>query len=168
MKSILMFCVLAADALAAQPLIARITPDALGRLQQADPMIRLPKPAAGETKVERPASQSIIAQSTVLHDGSRWTIVPNGAVVFVPARMKSRVNAAPSGELLAWADFLTANRGWISTCEVTFEQASGKDALPPERTGFWAKQDKIVVAVHQRGPISFRAAANDTTNTTKP
>lgn len=167
MKAILMFSVLAGHAMAAQPLVARITPDALGQLQQADPMIRLQKPAAGEAKVERPVNQSIIGQSTILHDGSRWTIVPKGAVLFIPERMKSRVNATPSGQLLAWTDFLTANRGWINTCEVSFEQAAGKDALPPERAAFWSKQDKIVVAVHQRGPISFHAA-KDTTNPTKP
>lgn len=167
MKAILICGVLASYALAAQPLVPRITPDALGRLQQADPMIRLQKPTEGEAKVERPDNQSIIAQSTVLHDGSRWTIVPNGAVVFIPEQMKSRVGATPSGELLAWSDFLALNRAWISTCEVSFEQASGKEPLAAERTEFWAKQDKVVIAVHQRGPISFRGST-DTSNPTQP
>ena len=65
----------------------------------------------------------------------------------------------PSGTLLPWAEFLTKNLGWITTTEVTFEQAAGNDALPAERTAFWAKQDKIVIAVHQSGPISVRVAA---------
>jgi len=163
MKTTLIYGVLACHALAAQPLVPRITPDALGRLQQADPMIRLHKPAEGEAKVERPDKQSIIGQSTVLHDGSRWTIVPNGSVVFIPERMKSRVGATPSGELISWQDFLTHNRGWISTCEVSFDQASGKEPLPAERSAFWAKQDKIIVAVHQRGPISFLASTETST-----
>jgi hypothetical protein len=163
MKAILICGVLACHAPAAQPLIPRITPDALGRLQQADPMIRLHKPAEGEAKIARPENQSIIAQSTVLHDGARWTIVPNGAVVFIPERMKSRVGATPSGELIPWSDFLSLNRGWISTCEVTFEQASGKEPLAAERTDFWSKQDKIIVAVHQRGPISFRGSTDTST-----
>jgi hypothetical protein len=103
----------------------------------------------------------------VLHDGSRWTIVPVGSVVHIPERMKSRVGATPSGELLAWQDFLALNRAWISTCEVSFEQASGKDPLPAERTAFWAKQDKIIVAVHQSGPISFRGST-ETPTTPQP
>ncbi|RPJ34237.1 MAG: hypothetical protein EHM17_07365 [Verrucomicrobiaceae bacterium] len=166
MKAILILSALAGHALAAQPLVARIKPAELARLQQADPMIRLQSPAEGEAKVGRPAGQSIINQSTVLHDGTRWTIIPDGAVLFVPEQMKARVGAEPSGQLLGWTEFLTANRGWLTTCEVSFDQATGKESLPAERCGFWAKQDKIVVAVHQRGPISFRG--NKTPNTPQP
>lgn len=161
MKAILMFSMLMGHALAGQPMVARITPDALARLQQADPMIRLQKPAAGESKIGRPSSQSILAQSTILSDGSNWTLVPNGAVLHIPDGLKSRVNATPSGGLLTWSDFLTRNRGWITTCEVSIAQASAKETLPAERTEFWSKQDKIVVAVHQRGPISFRSAPSN-------
>ena len=168
MKAILICGVLASHAPAAQPLVPRITPEALGRLQQADPMIRLHKPTEGQAKVERPDKQSIISQSTVLHDGTRWTIVPNGSVVFIPERMKSRVGATPSGELLGWADFLALNRSWISTCEVSFEQASGKEPLAAERTAFWAKQDKIIVAVHQSGPISFNGPTETSPPPTQP
>jgi hypothetical protein len=163
MKALLMCGVLAGHALAGQPLVARITPEALARLQQADPMIRLQKPAEGEAKVGRPADQSIIAQSTILSDGSNWTIVPNGAVLFVPEKLKSRISTQPSGGLLAWSDFLVRSRGWITTCEVSIEQATGKDLLPAVRSAFWTKQDKIVVAVHQRGPVSFRSAPTPTT-----
>jgi hypothetical protein len=156
MKTTMLLCAMAASSMAAQPLVPRITADALSRLQQADPMIRLQQPAGDEAKVGRPENQSIIHQSTILSDGSRWTIVPQGAVVFTPENLKSRVNAEPAGELLSWNDFLTANHGWIGTCEVSFEQAAGKAALPEERTSFWPKQNKVIVAVHQRGPISAR------------
>jgi hypothetical protein len=163
MKALLMISVLTGHALAGEPLVARITPDAQARLQQADPMIRLQKPAAGEVKVARPADESIIAQSTILSDGTNWTIVPNGAVLFVPEKLKTRISTQPSGGLLAWSDFLVRSRGWITTCEVSIDQATGKDSLPAERGAFWAKQDKIVVAVHQRGPISFRSAPTSNT-----
>lgn len=156
MKATLMFCAMVASSLAGQPLLPRITPDELARLQQADPMVRLQKPAAGEAEVGRPATQSLIGQSTILSDGTRWTLVPAGAVLHVPAKMQSRVNAEPSGELVAWLDFLRANIGWLGTCEVSFEQAAGESELPAERAEHWSKQDKVIVAVHQRGPISVR------------
>lgn len=162
MKALLMMSVLTGHALAAQPLVARITPDALARLQQQDPMARLQKPAEGEAKIGRPVDQSIIAQSTILSDGSNWTIVPNGAVLHVPENLKSRTGTKPTGGLLAWSDFLVRSRGWITTCEVTIEQATGKTPLPAERSASWPKQDKIVVAVHQRGPISFRPPPTST------
>lgn len=156
MKTTMLLCAMVASSMAAQPLVPRITADELGRLQKMDPMIRLQQPSGDEAKVGRPDSQSIISQSTILSDGSRWTIVPQGAVVHIPENLKSRVNAEPAGELVSWNDFLTANHSWISTCEMDFEQAAGKAALPVERTAFWSKQNKIVVAVHQRGPISAR------------
>jgi hypothetical protein len=157
MKAILIISLLAGHALAGQPMVARITPEALARLQQKDPMIRLRKPAANEAKVGRPADQSIIAQSTILSDGANWTIVPNGAVLFIPEKLKSRISTTPTGELLAWSDFLVRSRGWVTTCEVSISQAAGKDAIPADRSSFWSKQDKIVVAVHQNGPISYRS-----------
>ncbi len=163
MKALLIMSVLTGHALAGQPLVARITPDALARLQQKDPITRLQKPSEVEAKVGRPADQSIIAQSTILSDGSNWTIVPNGAVLHVPENLKSRTGTQPTGGLLAWSDFLVRSRGWITTCEVTIEQATGKTPMPAERSASWAKQDKIVVAVHQRGPISFRNAPSSNT-----
>ena len=162
MKAILIISLLTGHALAAQPMVARITPEALAKLQQSDPMIRLQKPAANEAKVGRPADQSIIADSTILSDGTNWTIVPNGAVLFIPDKLKSRISTTPSGKLIAWSEFLVRARGWVTTCEVSIEQATGKDPIPAERSAFWSKQDKIVVAVHQRGPISFRS--NPTSN----
>jgi hypothetical protein len=158
MKTTLTLCALAANAFAAQPVLVRVTPDTLANLQARDPMIRLEKPAKGEAKVVRPVNQSIINQSTVLHDGRHWTLIPNGAVLFLPDAMKARVNAKPVGTLLPWSDFLAINRSWITTNEVTFDQAAENEPLPAERKEFWANQDKIVVAVHQQGPISVRVA----------
>lgn len=156
MKATLILCALASHTLAATPITKRITPETLIKHQALDPMSRLVKPEQGKAKVFRPDNQSILKDSTILHDGRNWTLVPIGAVVFTPDGLKSRVNAQPTGGLLSWNDFLTANRSWISTCEVSFEQATGKDALPVDHTPFWSKQNKIVIAVHQRGPISAR------------
>lgn len=165
MKTMLVFFASAAMGMAAQPILVRVTPETLANLQKRDPMIRLVKPAENEAKVARPENQSIIRESSVLHDGRNWTIVPNGAVVHIPSALKARVNARPVGTLLAWTDFLTRNRGWITTTEVSFDQAAGNEALPAERAAFLAKQDKIVVAVHQSGPISVRVAKETPTLT---
>ena len=163
MKITLFLCVLAGHALAAQPVLVRVTAETLADLQKRDPMIRLVKPAAGEVKVARPVNQSIIKQSTILHDGRNWTLVPKDAVVFLPQSQNARVNAKPLGTLLPWSEFLTKNHAWISTHEVSFEQAAGTEELPAEKAVHWAKQDKIVVAVHQRGPISVKVAPSNTT-----
>ena len=128
-------------------------------------MTSLQQPAKDEAPVTRPAGQSIIKQSSILHDGTNWTLVPKGAVIFIPAALKGRVDVKPVGTLLSWADFLAKNRGWITTTDVSFDQAAGNQPMPAERAAFWAKQDKIVVAVHQNGPISVRIAPESPTLT---
>jgi hypothetical protein len=156
MKATLILCALAANGICATPLLNRVTPAALSKLQAQDPMSRLVKPEEGKIHVLRPGDQSILKDSTLLHDGKHWTLVPIGAVVHTPENLKSRVIAEPTGQLLGWRDFLAANHGWISTCEMDFEQAAGKTALPEDTPSNWSKQGKIVVAVHQHGPISAR------------
>jgi hypothetical protein len=156
MKTTVILCLMAVNALAAQPVLVRVTAQTLADLQKRDPMIRLVQPKADEVKVARPVNQSIVKESTILHDGRNWTMVPNGAVVHLPESMKSHVNVKPVGTLLPWADFLAKNQSWITTDEVSFDQAAGNEELPAERAISWTKHDKIVVAVHQHGPISVR------------
>ena len=157
MKASFLLIALVSGALAGPPVLTRITPQELSQLQQGSPMSQMEKPAESVT-VARPENQSIIKQSMILHDGKNWTLVPQGAVIFLPAALKDRVDAKPVGRLLAFNEFLSINRSWITTNEVSFDQAAGTEPLPAERAGFWAKQDKVVIAVHQNGPISVQVA----------
>ena len=153
-------------ALAQSPASGGMTAGEITRLQANSPLAALQhqqareqqekKSGGEETTVARSGGQSLIKQSDILHDGSNWTIVPKGAVLHVPAQLSPRVGAKPLGTLLAWSDFLIANRGWIQTEEVSFEQAAGKHPLPEARLAFWPTQSKVIVAVHQGGPISVR------------
>ena len=155
-----------ACALAQAPAGGTMSSEELARLQGGSPLAALQAqqqieasqtPDGGEKPVvARAGEQSLIKQSDILHDGSNWTIVPKGAVLHVPAPMTPRVGAKPLGTLLSWADFLMANRGWILTEEISFDQAAGKQPLPEARRQFWPTQTKVIVAVHQGGPISVR------------
>lgn len=123
------------------------------------PFARLPQePPASDAGKEiiRPKEESIISQSTILHDGESWTLVPKGAVLHTPLAMKDRVGAKPVGSLLPWTEFLTKNRAWLSTQEVDLAQAAGRSPLPADRAEVWFKLNKVVVAVHFAGPISVR------------
>lgn len=131
------------------------TPEQFAAMRKASPMDSLPQtPADVEKQVLRAGEQSLIKQSEILNDGTHWTLVPKGAVLHVPPSMANRVGAKPLGTLLPWMDFLMANRAWLSTEETTFDQAAGKTPLMPERLAAWPKLNKVVVAVHQGGPIS--------------
>jgi hypothetical protein len=166
MKITLIFCVLATSGFAREVIRAPITPAALAKLQQTAPVSQLETPAPGEAVVSRPDKQSIIKESIILSDGSNWTLVPKGAIICLPEAMKSRVITKPIGNLLSWIEFQTKNRAWVTTTEVTFDQAAGHKPLPSNLTAFFAKQDKIVIAVHQNGPISMRVP-NEAKNITK-
>ena len=153
--TLLLLSSLAGAAFAAPAMTDRITPEEIAARQKSAPAVTQPVEAA-EAKVARPGEQSLIKQSDVLSDGNNWTLVPKGAVLHIPAALNNRVGAKPLGTLLSWTDFLTVNRGWLFTEEVTFDQAAGKTPIPPSRTEFWKKNGKVIVAVHLGGPISVR------------
>lgn len=157
MKTTLFLCTLGMYASAAQPVLVRVTPETLARLQARDPMIRLVNPSEAEAKVVNSVSRPITKHMTILHDGQNWTLVPNESLLYFPAAMKERVNAKPVGTLLPWNEFLIRNRNWIATNEVTFDQAAGSDELSAE-TESWSKQGKVLVAVHHYGPTAVRVA----------
>mgnify|MGYP000882838925 FL=1 len=158
MKSTVILWALAMPVFAAQPVLVRVTPETLKKIQERDPMVRLAQPSPDEAKVKRPVDASILHESTVLHDGKNWTLVPNGSLVHLPDSLKARVNAKPVGTLLPWHEFLRRNPAWLVSHEVTFEQAAGNESLPAEASKDWKNHEKIVVAVRQTGPISVKLA----------
>jgi hypothetical protein len=158
MKSTVILWALAIPVFAAQPVLVRVTPETLKKLQERDPMIQLEKPADGQATVKRSTDASLLHESTVLHDGKNWTLVPNGSVVHLPESLRARANSKPVGTLLPWHEFLRRNPTWLVSHEVTFEQAAGNEALPAEAAKSWKTMEKIVVAVRQTGPISVRVA----------
>lgn len=152
--------VLTSSLFAADVITLPTTPEQLAARGNESPIQGLtPLKSPTEAKVVSAASQSFIGQSEILSDGTRWTLLPKGSLLHVPGSMSSRIGTKPSsGQLVVWADFLAANRAWIASEEVSFDQASGKTAIAADHSAFWPKQGKVIVAVHQGGPISVKAA----------
>lgn len=109
---------------------------------------------AEHAPVRTSARQSIISRSEVLHDGKSWTLVPNGAVLYLPEKLVDKVGVRPVGTLLPWLQFLAKNPSWVSTHETSFEQAAGEAPIPAAQVEAWQKQDRIIIAVRQGEPIS--------------
>ena len=158
--SILLLSSLAGTVLANPAITDRITPEELASRPMVSPLAAL-KPAGtdGDGAATRSPAQSLIEQSEILSDGYNWTLVPKGAVLFVPGNLKARVGAKPLGTLLNWNDFIAVNLGWVFTEEVTLDQATGKRAIPDSRKDFWDRNGKVIVAIHLGGPISVRPEA---------
>lgn len=156
MKTTLLFLALASSAIASQPVLVRITPDTLARIKAREPMVRVVDSASNSTAVQ----PSPFKDSTILHDGKNWTLVPNGSLVNLPDAMKCRVNLKPVGTLLTWSEFQKKNSTWIDASEVGFDLAVGNAELSADSTKAWAKTDKIVVTVHQNEPAVVRVAVH--------
>lgn len=98
--------------------------------------------------------QQLINTSEVLCFGSAMTLVPKGAILLTPKNLALRLKSSPEAQLVTWGAFLPANRSWINTVEVTFEQAAGKVPIPIETSELMTKTGKLVVATYKGNPIS--------------
>lgn len=108
-----------------------------------------PKPGARRKK-----GYSLAELSQFVGEGPACVILPKGSVLFCPDAMASRVLSKPAGTMTAWPDFLTANRNWITTHEVTVAQVTGEKPISDEtRTSFKAA-GKMVIATLRGNPVT--------------
>jgi hypothetical protein len=137
------------------------------------------KPRTGEdpSKVNRP--ESLLANSDILCFGGVAVLVPKRAILQSPSKLADRLKLQPGVNFSSWADFYAANRGWITTVEVTRTQAEGKEPVPMMAEDHIKKSSNLIVAVYLGGPISVlppaappttpaTASTEITSNTKKP
>lgn len=154
----LWMCAVLTSANAVEPLVIVESPS-IADLQRkmgngGDAFAKLERPSEEQASAQRTAPPSILAQSEILEFGGHWTLVPRGALLHVPEAHLPRVGKRPLGVLLQFQDFLAVNRSWISTEEVDYQTASGERKISTDKLAFWEKQDRVIIAVHQGGPIS--------------
>ena len=126
---------------------------ALRKASQADPMKKL-APATGEdpSVVNRP--KDLLSQSDIISYRGLATLVPKRAILQIPSACKDLIKLEPGSKIVSWADFYAANRGWITTIEVSRVQAEGNKPLAEESQKVLSKSKNLVIAVYQGGPIS--------------
>ncbi|MEP2777138.1 MAG: hypothetical protein ABJQ29_14805 [Luteolibacter sp.] len=119
-----------------------------------DPMKALPEATGEDASVVNKVG-NLLENSDVLSFNGQTTLVPKNALVLIPEKFESRINRhEPGAAIVSWLDFYKANRGWISTVEVTFEQARGDAPVSPEILETLGKSGNLIVAVLKAGPIS--------------
>ena len=130
--------------------------DSIAALRSNGPTVngvKLEARQPGEIRESR--TTSFLKSSTLLAFNGHWTLVPKRAVIHIPEALQSRIVTKPSGKLLPWTEFLALNRGWLHTQNVAMSDARGETELSPAVCEAYRATGRVVVAVHQRGPISM-------------
>ena len=93
--------------------------------------------------------------STILSFRDMHTVVPEGAVLWIPERMNDRV-VANAGEtrFVPWPAFLRANQAWIRTMPLTLEEARDLAPFTEEQQKRWESGGQIVVATLRGNPLA--------------
>lgn len=138
-------------------------------VDREDPMRNMkPSNQADPSKVHQP--ESLIRSSDILCFGGVAVLVPKRAILQLPSKLADRLKFIPGSPFVSWADFYAANRGWITTVEVTRTQAEGNLDLDKETHERITKSMNLIVATYLTGPISvlpLKVAEEKTTEQTK-
>ena len=126
----------------------------LQRAQANNPLANFSVDAGPDpTRKNRPVD--LIEDSDIISFNGLTTLVPKRAILAIPDSARDRIGAhVPGHRVVTWKEFLFANRGWISTVEVSRSQAEGQQDLPESVTERMDRSANLMVATYQGGPIS--------------
>jgi hypothetical protein len=125
----------------------------LRQVEAADPMKKL-TPSEGKDPSKENQPGDLISRSDILCYRGMATLVPKGAILVNPPLVNDRLGMKAGAKIVPWMEFYAANRGWITTQEITLAQAEGKAPLPEAVTEQLKRSTNLVVATLQGGPIS--------------
>lgn len=104
------------------------------------------------SKVNQP--EDLISKSDIISYNGMTTLVPKRAIIQLPESLAQRVGHPDGSRIVSWAEFHAANRGWITTLEVTRAQAAGREPFSKETSATLSKATTMVVATFNGGTIS--------------
>lgn len=119
------------------------------------------KPQEGSGDKKHPSQNSILVGSDILRSGGYWTFVPKGALLIVPEAYKTRVNNGQGGDFITFTKFAVKNRGWLTTHEVTLEQARGNAKIDGKVREVLQGSGRVVISTLRGGAITVRPPKSD-------
>jgi len=96
----------------------------------------------------------LASHSSFIQIDDSYTLVPKGAVLFVPPKMATVIVTEPHGTFVPWTEMQALNRGSLANFEVTLDQASGKTPIDPAKLEFAKRAGNLLVAVILGGAVS--------------
>jgi hypothetical protein len=112
-----------------------------------------------KTLAEKPPSKPAKPKNyydgaTIIAVSGVHTVVPQGAVIYVPPSLTEMIVKEPQGKLMRWPEFLEKHSKWLNTRKVSWETAKGEDPIKEEERKTFAEGEKIIVAVFGKNPIT--------------
>ncbi len=101
-----------------------------------------------------PKPKSYYDRATIIAVSGVHTVVPQGALIYVPPDLVGMVVKEPKGKLMRWPEFLKKHSKWIKTRKVSWETAKGEDPIKEEERKTFAEGNKLIVAVFGKNPIT--------------
>lgn len=127
----------------------------LSETNQKNPFAKLSK-SEGEDPSLKNRPENLITSSDIISYNGNTTLVPKHAIIQIPEKYKSRINNHVKGnKIISWMDFYALNRGWITTVEVSKEQAEGRKPLAEDVSESFKKNSNMIIATYSTGPISL-------------
>ena len=134
-----------------------ITEEAL--LKQVESASKLDTTLSARTRPvgeARPSSgNSLLTSSIILFDGEKFTLVPVGSILNLPAAHRQKIVEEPKGEFTFWPSFLERNASWLRAREVPLKMAKGDSKAAEAVLKETSKDTHVVVSVYKTGPISI-------------
>jgi hypothetical protein len=122
------------------------------------------------TNIPPSTQNSLLRNSIILADNEKYTVVPVGAILHLPAKMRSRIISQPKGDFTFWPSFLERNSQWLAAKEVSLSLSRGNAKEADMLLKSLANDNRLVVATYKGGPITIleKAPANKNATLTKP
>lgn len=114
--------------------------------------------AAKAKPLTRPApaiQSSLWTNSIILADDEKFTLVPVGSILHLPAELRVHVAASPKGEFTFWPSFLKRNTAWLAAREVSLSLSRGNAQEAKALLKSLSYDKHLIVATYKGGPITI-------------
>lgn len=108
----------------------------------------------------KPNDYGLLEMSSILESTGNFVLLPKGSILFCPEGYRARWVTKPTGRYTVWRDFLTMNRNWITTREVTNQEVSGEKPFSPEVIENFKKTNLVVIATQYGNPITVLTSSS--------
>ncbi|MDI1311375.1 hypothetical protein [Prosthecobacter sp.] len=117
------------------------------------------------TKAAPSIQSSLWTNSIILADGEKFTLVPVGAILHLPAELRTHVAATPQGDFTFWPSFLKRNSTWLAAKEVPLSLSRGNTQEAKALLKNLSYDKRLIVATYKDGPITILEPAPTNSDT---